>query len=66
MYSVSRNMCRVFIEKLSLLKSLLTCLNKCKYQKLFMKVLYNLVIKTTRTDDNSAVHSRQKRGEGAS
>ena len=56
-------MCRVLIVKLLPLKILLSCLNACKLQKLFIKMLQNLLIKNNRAYGNRAVHSSKKRGE---
>ena len=44
MDGVISRMCKVLIVKLLLLKELLTFFNACKLQKLFMKMLYNLLI----------------------
>ena len=67
MDGVSKRMYRVLILKLLIQKKLLIYLNKCKLQKQFTKVLYNLLkyIFIERAYYNYAGHIRQMGGGSA-
>ena len=59
-------MCRYLIVNPLVLNHLLTCLNSWKYQNLFMKLYYKILIKKpTREYSNCDDHSRKIRGETA-